>query len=413
MGKTIFFNIPASGHINPSLAVVTELVERGETVIYVNTEETRAQIEPTGAIFRPYPHIPELTNLMAQAGKGSIPRNALMLTQIGQQLLPFVLEMLRAEQPDYVIFDSLAAWAKHGAAIEKIPAIASVVTFLQAPGALPPFSMGMLLSIIGDMIPVTPRYMRVAREAKEQYGIKLGGLMNAVSSTGDLNIIYTSEDFQPSAANFGSEYRFVGPSIGEGRSGDFPFEQITRKPVIYISLGTINNTNLDFYRACFQAFGDHPGQFILSAGKQTDIAALGTIPTNFIVRNFVPQLEVLKRADLFITHGGMNSVHEGLWFGVPLVVIPQQIEQAVVARQTAAHGAGIALGMRPPFGEVNAAELRTAVDTILVNPAPYQAKAKILGDSFRAAGGYARAADEILAFGRSTSPVRVEQAMSG
>lgn len=402
MGKTIFFNIPASGHINPTLALVTELVQRGETVVYINTEETRSQIEPTGAVFLPYPHMPELSGLISQASGGSIPRNALALTQIGQRLLPFVLETLHAQKPDYVIFDSLCAWGKHGAALLGIPSIASIVTFLIAPGALPPFTPAMILHTLADIIPVMPKYWQVARDVKAQYGVKLGGLMNAVMSTGDMNIIYTSSDFQPSSSRFGATYKFVGPSIGEGRGGDFPFEQITRKPLIYISLGTINNTNLDFYRACFDAFRDHPGHFILSAGKQTDIAALGTLPVNFVVRNFVPQLDVLKQADLFITHGGMNSVHEGLWFNLPLVAIPQQVEQAVVARQVATRGAGIALGMRPPFGQVSAAELRGAVDTILADPAPYKAAAKTLGTSFRAAGGYARAADEIQNFSQTS-----------
>ncbi|MCC6617247.1 MAG: hypothetical protein IT320_27480 [Anaerolineae bacterium] len=77
---------------------------------------------------------------------------------------------------------------------------------------------------------------------------------------------------------------------------------------------------------------------------------LGPIPPNFLVRNFVPQLEVLKRTDLFITHGGMNSVHESLWHGVPMIVIPQQEEQAIVARQVVKNGAGVALGYAPPMG---------------------------------------------------------------
>ena len=94
----------------------------------------------------------------------------------------------------------------------------------------------------------------------------------------------------------------------------------------------------------------------------------------------------------------MNSVHEGLWYGVPLIAIPQQVEQTVVARQVQKLGAGIALGTRPPFGQVNAGELRAAADHILRDPDPYRREALSLGDSFRKAGGFARAVDEILAF---------------
>ncbi len=60
-----------------------------------------------------------------------------------------------------------------------------------------------------------------------------------------------------------------------------------------------------------------------SVGTQTQIAELGDTPTNFIVRNYEPQLEVLQHAKLFITHGGMNSTSEGLYYGVPLIVLPQ------------------------------------------------------------------------------------------
>ncbi|MCA9911099.1 MAG: glycosyl transferase, partial [Anaerolineae bacterium] len=143
-------------------------------------------------------------------------------------------------------------------------------------------------------------------------------------------------------------------------------------------------------------------QFILSVGKRTDLAQLGAIPANFIVRNFVPQLEVLQRTDLFITHGGMNSVHESLWQGVPMIVIPQQAEQAFVAQQVVKHGAGIALGDKPPVGQVSAAELRAAVEEILGDLDAYRAATEPLRASFVAAGGYRRAAEAFMAYGRQT-----------
>ncbi|MEO8609573.1 MAG: macrolide family glycosyltransferase [Chloroflexota bacterium] len=406
MTKTVFFNIPAQGHINPSLPVTAELVRRGEQVIYVNAEEIRSLAETTGAVFRPYPAMPELIALV-QNSAGNIPRNALALVEIGERLLPFIFDLLRAEQPDYVIFDSLAGWGKQAADVLGIPALASIVTFVLIPGDRMPIPTTLALRTIGQFLPVIPRYMRTARRIRRNLGVKNIGLLGAVMNTGEMNIIYTSRDFQPGASRFDERFQFVGPSISP-RPDDsgFPFEQITRQPVIYISLGTIHNDNLDFYRQCFAAFADHPGQFILSAGKRTDLQVLGDIPANFIVRNFVPQLEVLERTDVFITHGGMNSVSEGLWYGVPLVAIPHQVEQAVVAHEVEKQGAGLALGMQPPFGHVTASELRAAVDRILADRTPYQQAAVRLGDSFRAAGGYARAADAILAFAQSHPRVK-------
>jgi len=72
---------------------------------------------------------------------------------------------------------------------------------------------------------------------------------------------------------------------------------------------------------------------IMSVGRNIQIESLGLVPDNFLVENFVPQLEVLKRADVFITHGGMNSLNEALYFGVPVIVVPQQVEQAFNMRR--------------------------------------------------------------------------------
>jgi UDP:flavonoid glycosyltransferase YjiC (YdhE family) len=90
----------------------------------------------------------------------------------------------------------------------------------------------------------------------------------------------------------------------------------------------------------------------------------------------------------------MNSIHEGLNYGVPLVVIPQQIEQALNGRQVARQGAGIILGDRPPYGQVDAQVLRSTVDKVLSDPT-YRHHAERLSRSFHDAGGYQQAASII------------------
>jgi hypothetical protein len=171
---------------------------------------------------------------------------------------------------------------------------------------------------------------------------------------------------------------------------------LTGRPLVYLSLGTIHHTRIDFYRTAFEAFAGHPGQFILSVGPRTSAADLGAIPANFLVRPSVPQLEVLQRADLFVTHGGMNSVHEGLYYGVPLVIVPFQMEQLFNARIVESCGAGILLGGGPPFGRVSALQLRAAVDSVL-HTASYRTSAQAIRQDLIGSGGYRRAADEIEA----------------
>ena len=128
-----------------------------------------------------------------------------------------------------------------------------------------------------------------------------------------LNIVFTARELQPNSSIIDDSFLFVGPSINpQTRNEDFPFDALGQKPVIYLSLGTVHHINVEFYSTCFKAFADHPAQFILSVGRHANINELGPIPSNFIVRTYVPQLEVLQHADVFITHGGINSVHEGL-----------------------------------------------------------------------------------------------------
>ena len=140
-----------------------------------------------------------------------------------------------------------------------------------------------------------------------------------------------------------------------------------------------------------------PAQFILSVGKQTDIQALGKMPANFIVRSSVPQLDVLQRAAVFITHGGMNSVLEGLYYGVPLILIPQQAEQLMIGLYVAAQGAGLVLREHVAGQRITSGELRHSLERIMAEPR-FREAAGVLQQSLCASGGYRQAADEIQAF---------------
>ena len=406
MSKAIYLNIPAHGHVNPSLPLLTELVQRGEQIIYVNAEEFRAAAEATGARFAAYPTVDELKNLMETASAGNLANNALKLVQIGEQLLPFVQQLIDAEKPDYLIYDSLAGWGPMSAELRKLPTVSTIVTFALTRQAMPPITPGAFLHMMSGFAKVFPAYLSTAQRIRKTYHIKPIALTDALMALADLNIVLTSREFQPAGEKFDISFKFVGPLIGaRPMQVKFPFDQLTGdRPIIYISLGTINNQKVEFYRQCFEAFGDFPAQAVLSVGRQTDIASLGTIPQNFIVHNFVPQLDILQSANVFVTHGGLNSVHEALLNGVPLVALPQQVEQSIVAQRVAKTGAGISLGDKPPFGRITSIQLRQAVERAL-GPEGEQFKknAQQLGDSLRNAGGSVRAVEEILSFVRRQS----------
>jgi MGT family glycosyltransferase len=171
----------------------------------------------------------------------------------------------------------------------------------------------------------------------------------------------------------------------------------TRSPQLYISPGTIFNNQPEFFKTCFETFGDSSYQVVISAGAHGDPGLLGARPANVLVANCVPQLEILARASCFITHAGMNSTTEALYYGVPMIALPQMAEQAMTARRIAELGLGLLL--EP--ATVTAATLRASVADVLADAA-IRAQVAAVRTRTHAAGGYQRAADALIAFGQQS-----------
>ena len=80
---------------------------------------------------------------------------------------------------------------------------------------------------------------------------------------------------------------------------------------------------------------------MMSVGEKTEIASLDRIPDNFTVENYIDQIAILQKANVFITQCGMNSVNESLYYGVSMVLFPLHSEERVVVDRVAELGAGI------------------------------------------------------------------------
>jgi MGT family glycosyltransferase len=402
MNKIIFLGSPAYGHVNPTLPVVQELVQRGEQVIYYNTEEFRPTIEPTGATFHPYPPI-ELTatTIAAALQNGNLANVTGLVLRTTEALLPFLLDELASEQPHFVLFDSLALWGKMATTQLGLLAAASITHFVFDLREVAMTGRD-LLRLLGQYLPKLPQILPIRQRLIRRYPDGYPRERPLFPMRDRLNIVFTIRELQPDTALINDTFRFVGPSINPQMrpDRDFPFQELGEGLVVYISLGTVHHGRAEFYKACFQAFADYPAQFVLSAGRDTNIASLGEIPANFIARPSVPQLELLQHTDLFITHGGINSLHEGLYYGVPLILIPHQQEQLLNARRVEAQGAGLIIPDQLERGRLTAATLRHALEEALSKPS-YQEAANKVQHLLRASGGYRQAADEIQAFLRT------------
>jgi MGT family glycosyltransferase len=393
MARVLYFNAPATGHLGPSLPVAAELVRRGHDVNLYCTADFRGQVEASGSQFAAYP--PGMTGADLTAAATDYPPLELILMEYSEQLTPFCIGEIERLQPDLVMYDALAVWAWLATRVTGTPTVVTGATF--APGGKQDIRARDALRFARSLRSTSSARKQVRRRLQAQYP-EVRFPAPLCPAVGDRNIRFTAPEFQLAGAPEDASYALVGPSIIEpqpdpGRTADWR-PAGSAGPLVYVSLGTIYSTNVAFYRELFAAFDDYKARFVLSAGQRTDLDALGPVPENFVVRPFVPQPQVLAEADVFITHGGMNSIQESLYFGVPAISVPQTLEQAINSRQLARLGAGLVLGDRPPYGQVSAADLRVALGEVLGDPS-FELAAKRLGASAKQAGGFAVAADEV------------------
>jgi MGT family glycosyltransferase len=391
MAKALFLSLPAHGHTNPTLPLVQELVARGDVVVYYSSASFQSAVTATGASFRAYRN-GFLSDMRGIPGR--MDELVWLFTRTADELLADHLDEWRAESADYVITDSLAPWGQWAGEILGIPVVTSVSTFAFNRKVLAfgvgkgvrPSSPGMLVSKLRHMIKAARR----SRTMRRRYRVKGPGLFGTMFGRSGLNIVYTSRYFQPCADTFDDSYLFAGPSMRPHDGAAERPRETPQPPLVYVSLGTIFNADTSFYRACLRAFESFQGQVLMSVGHDVAIDALGPVPAHVTIRPHVPQLEVLQRASVFVTHGGMNSVSESLFYGVPLVVIPQMGEQAIVGRRVEELGAGLYLAK----ADVTSQLLRDNVRRVLSEDV-FGQKAGLVRDSFLRAGGVARAAAAI------------------
>ncbi|WP_039835651.1 macrolide family glycosyltransferase [Paenibacillus sonchi] len=394
MARVLFINGGSEGHINPTIGVVQELISRGEEVVYFCIEAYRERIEKTGASVRAIDD-QKIIKAFISGGKNYLPEriNGLLLT--ADIVIPSVLEQIAGEHFDYIIHDSMFGCGRMLAQILELPAINSSTSFAQTQASFDKMLEQPSMKIPAEIAkPIYDRYNSLTATLKEKYKVEIHSPYEVLCNPAPLTIVYTTREFQPDGDAFDQTYKFVGPSLSSRLTqANFDFTAIKGKKPIYISLGTVFNQAMDFYKLCFEAFGDTDHTIVMSVGNKTPISDLGEIPENFIVQNYVPQTELLKHISLFITHGGMNSTHEALYYGVPLVVIPQSADQPIVAGRIASIGAGIALQMQ----SLTANGLREAADQVLNHPS-YKKAVDHLQETFQRSGGYRQAVDEIFGF---------------
>lgn len=412
---------PYAGHLNPLSALGRELKSRGHRVTVLQISDLAFKVGLEGLEFQP------IGQTLYQPG--SLAASFKQLTKLSEiEALRYSVDFCR-HMTEIICQD--APTAIQTAGIEALlvdqlePVGQSVAQFLDLPFVC--ISSGQVIHRRADVPPFfTPwsysnrQWARLRNQAA--YRIldwSCRPILQVINhyrrewNLPDYRQIYASIaqvhiSQQPAAFDFPcpkpAHWHYTGPFRNPSPcSVEFPFERLTGQPLIYASLGSVQNTKQEIFQCIAAACDRLDVQLAIAHGGGMSPEAVQSLPGSPLVVEYAPQLEVLAKASLTITHGGLNTVLDSLSCGVPLVAIPITFEQP----GTGARIRWTQTGEVVALSQLNPARLRAAVQQVLTEPS-YLENAQRLQQAIQQAGGVKRAADIIeQTINQTVAPQRV------
>ncbi|GHH87125.1 putative UDP-glucosyltransferase YjiC [Streptomyces sulfonofaciens] len=392
MSKHFAFTVvPGHGHVNPTLPLVEELVARGHRVTYITGADLLPAVLAAGAtpVARPwalprpaqrgYPYAYSVEVLVA----------GLRAAQEQAELVcPSILAHFGQDRPDAVCFDSMDVLGPLLAGRLEVPTVALMPSWANNEH----FDLRDML-VRGGMADDERLTGALAELAGTQARFRAAnGLPTHTPALRfeppcALHLVFMPRTFQIAGDTFDDRFRFLGPALGSRADAQGWQPPADGSPVLFISLGTAFNHRPDFYAQCIEAFGDSRWHVVMAVGERVE---LPPVPDNFEVAPYFPQPAVLAGTTVFLSHTGMNSTLESLYYGVPLVSVPQMPEQVVNGGRAAELG----LGRRLDPSEITAELLRRTVDEVAFDPV-IRANVTEFGAHLRAVDGAALGADAL------------------
>ncbi|MFG2116723.1 macrolide family glycosyltransferase [Streptomyces sp. NPDC048718] len=364
---------PTPGHVHSSLGLVSELVRRGHRVTAAVTERFATEVRAAGATVTRYRS--PLEQLVRSGGPptdGSAPDP--FLTE-ARAALPQLAGAFDRDRPDLVLYKNGCWHAPVLAHTREVTAVQFTTTRVPRHG---------------------PRPHRSGTDLR--FHAELGALLSdhgvntATASFLDRPetcLVMVPPSFQSHRHELGERYRFVGPCFGD-RSFQGVWRPRHDRNTLLIALGGVFNDRPEFYRRCLEAFGDGEWAVVMATGDRIDPERLGPVPPLFHIRATVPQFGVLAHARAFVSHCGGNSTTEALYHGVPLVGVPQAVDQF----ENAARIAELGLGLDLSGAEATPDRLREAVRQVAADRA-MAGRLRAMREEIRTSGGVTAAADVI------------------
>ncbi|MEU2910892.1 macrolide-inactivating glycosyltransferase [Streptomyces massasporeus] len=384
------FSIAAHGHVNPSLEVIRELVARGHRVTYAIPPVFADKAADTGAEVKPWNSTLPSPDDDPEAWGSTLLDNVEPFLADAIQALPQLTEAYEGDEPDLVLHDIASYPGRVLAHRWGVPAVSLSPAMVAWEGYEEEVARPMWEE------PKKTERGRVYY-ARFQAWLEENGITQHPDDFGgrpDRSIVLLPRALQPNADRVDERvYSFVGACQGDRTSeGDWQRPAAAEK-VALVSLGSAFTKQPGFYRECVKAFGDLPGwHLVLSVGKHVDPAGFADVPANVEVHSWVPQLALLKQADLFVTHAGAGGSQEGLATATPMIAVPQAVDQFGNAEMLQ----GLGVARRVSTEEATAETLRAAALALAGDPEVAR-RLKELQAQTAEEGGTRRAADLIEA----------------
>jgi MGT family glycosyltransferase len=384
-------HLPSGGHVRPLLPLVAALGDRGARTVQWAFPEWEAECRKAGGEFRSVPDFgidtdPPPPNLIGVAE---------LIARAAERVTPWMTEQIRDSGADVVLRDTFAQYGRYAACEIGLPQVVFSSMMAMHRGIRP--TLRSMPAALAQLVAGTPDALRlrlISRRLEQRYGEPMGGWLEVLGGRyGCTTLVGTSRGMQTRPEGLaGEDVRFVGPlrAASAPTGGEEPALAALGggEELVYVSLGTVFEDRPVFFRDAARALARPGRRVILSVGRITP-QALGTLPAGVTAHAHVDQLAVLRRADLFITHGGFNSVQEGLVAGVPMLVFPQMQEQVLNADRVSELGAGLRLRRATP------ARIGAQTDLILREPR-FRAAAGRTGAELCAAVDLDGAVDAVL-----------------
>lgn len=409
----IAFSCPAApGHLHPMTTLARRVRELGHEVVFVCLSDAEPMVRSAGLEFQAYGD--DLFPV------GEMPRRWRMLSQLsGEDGLQFTARLfgdvcragiedgeraLQEAGAEALVIDSLTRGLNLVAMKMELPFIqASNALHFDVSGRVPlclfdwPYQAGpegLARNIQGLRLfkKMAAPISALEREYLARVGLPATEDPAAFRSR-LAELTQTPREFDFPGNHHPAHFHYTGPWHDPSLRPkvDFPWEKLTGEPLIYASMGTLQNGAERIFQT-IAAAAQAPGrQLVLSIGKNLDPGRIGPLSPTTILVNEAPQLELLQRASLCITHAGLNTTLEALAAGVPMVAIPVTNDQPGVAARIAYTGTGRVVPLRELADEAAVDKLGAAIKTVL-NDVRYAENARRIQQAIAQTNGLNQAA---------------------